>query len=93
MGEIGLLTVSKARGKLVVGWTDCAVEEFGGGDYECYYTICGKDVKAFKKALKAKYKGNLLEQCVQAFGKNGNSNAVESFCKENNIAYQKQVWC
>ncbi len=92
MADIGLLSVRKERGKIVLGWTDCGVDELGGGDYECYYTVCGKEVKTFKRALKAKYKGNLLQQCVQAFGANGSSVLVEAFFEENGIVYQKQVW-
>ncbi len=92
MAYLGALSVTKKKKSLTIGWTDCGVEEFGGGDYECYYTIYGKDVKVFEKALRAKYEGSLLEQCVQAFGENGSSNAVEAFFEENGIAYDRQVW-
>ncbi len=86
------LILKETDGKLTLGYVDFYVPEFGGRDYECFYRLDLQNSNLLKETLKSRDKGDLFEQCVEAFTIKFSNDKFETFCDENSIEYKKTTW-
>ncbi len=92
LGNSSGIMIEEDDGAVTIGYTDYDVSEFGGRDYECFYTLDKESSERFKSALSKKYTGDLFDMCVQAFTIKFSNSAFESFCKENKLEYEKKMY-
>ncbi len=86
------LILEENEGRLTLGYVDFDVSEFGGRDYECFYSLDVRNSHLLKSILQTKYEGDLFEQCVQAFTITFSNTLFEEFCKANQVSYQKSTY-
>lgn len=84
--------VADTKNKIQIGYEDYGVGMFGGGDFECTYTLTDENAKKFREQISKIHNGS-LEQAVRAvFGENFSDSLFVEFCKKNDIEYSKSTW-
>ena len=84
--------IEESQEALSIGYEDYGVSQFGGGSFECTYTMKNENAEKFKQFLARRYDGTLEQMVEAAFGKNFNDNLFKSFCNSNNIEYTVSTW-
>lgn len=84
--------VNETEEKIQIGYEDYGVSLFGGGDFECTYTLTGENAIKFRNELAKLFVGPLEEAVRIVFGENFNDSLFAEFCKKNNIEYSKSTW-
>lgn len=84
--------VTETKNKIEIGYEDYGVSEFGGGNFECTYTLIDKDAIKFRDELSKLYSGTLKEMVCSAFGSEFSDQTFVVFCKNFGIKYSKSTW-
>lgn len=84
--------VNESDNKIKIGYEDYGVSEFGGGDFECIYTITDENAIKFRSKLTKAFIGTLEEAVRIVFGENFDDNSFVNFCEKNGIKYSKSTW-
>ncbi len=84
--------VNESDNKIQIGYVDYGVSEFGGGDFECTYTLTDEHAIKFRSELAKAFIGPLKEAVRIVFGKNFDDNLFVKFCEKNGIKYSKSTW-
>lgn len=84
--------VNESDNKIQIGYEDYGVSEFGGGDFECTYTLTDEHAIKFRSELAKAFIGPLEEAVRIVFGENFNDNLFTEFCRKNNIEYSQSTW-
>ena len=75
--------VNESDNIIQIGYEDYGVSEFGGGDFECIYTLTDENAIKFRSELAKAFIGPLEEAVRIVFGENFNDNLFTEFCKKN----------
>ena len=91
MSSSGLMLEQKDDGSIHIEVDDYGVEEFGGRDFECHFNLNKDNADALRKAV-SKHGGDFKQNLISEFGNNLDIPKFESFCKSNNIKYDKYTY-
>ncbi|MGI6608457.1 MAG: hypothetical protein ACOX1F_05725 [Erysipelotrichaceae bacterium] len=91
MRTSGLLFDYNQDGSVSLGYEDYGVEIFGGYDYEVTYHLDKTDFEMLCKCLNLSENDNIKNALIKKFGYTFNSIAFEDFCKENKIAFGRNI--